>query len=111
MDTTYSQSNPNPNSAFKARVMRRIYIVTYLRRALSPFAIRCYLALGLVWTIGQKVWVARVVENSPGIAHPLDLAAFFAKSFSHTEVLVQVLTLGIAFFFIWLLADLAYKGR
>ncbi|HEY4482883.1 MAG TPA: hypothetical protein VI953_01785 [Candidatus Paceibacterota bacterium] len=111
MDTTYSQSNPNPNSQFKARVMRRIYIVTYLRRALSPFAIKCYLALGLFWQIGQYVWVDRVVQNAPGFAHPLATASFFANAFSQTEALVQVLSLGVLACVLWLVADLMYKGR
>ncbi|HEY4518276.1 MAG TPA: hypothetical protein VJG48_01465 [Candidatus Paceibacterota bacterium] len=99
------------NLEFKNKVMRRIYIVAYLRRALSPFAIKCYLALGLLWQIGHYVWVDRVVQNAPGLAHPLATASFFANAFSQTEALVQILSLGIIVCLLWLVADLWYKGR
>lgn len=106
MVTTFSRSN-----TLKAQVMRRVYIVANLRRALSPFALKFYFFAALLWEVGRQVWVARVIHNSPPLTHPLATVTFFANAFSHTHTTVQLLSLGVLFFALWLSADLWYKGR
>ena len=44
-----------------------------------------------LWGIGREVWVANVLQNSPG--NLFDLAHFYIAAFTHTSFIVQVLML------------------
>lgn len=93
----------------KNRVMRRVYMVSYLRRALSPAALKLYAAIFLLWGIGREVWVDRVFENSPGLASPINTLNFFANAFTGAEVLVQVFVVGFTLASLWFAADLIFR--
>src|SRR3989344_6807980 len=95
----------------KTKVMRRVYMITYLRRGLSPFALKCYASLALLWGVGRVVCVARVIENAPGLAHPMLNLSFFTNAFTHTHLVVQGLSLAILAFGIFLVRDLFSSQR
>lgn len=99
------------NTKLKSQIMHRVYMVTYLRRALSPFALKSYAALALLWGVGRVVWVARVIENAPGLTRPFDNIHFFTSAFAHTHLIVQVLVLGVTVFCLWLMRDLTSPRR
>ena len=58
----------NTNNEIKSKVMRRVYIVSYIRRALSPMALKLYAVVFLLWGIGRQVFVAKVIENAPSFS-------------------------------------------
>lgn len=99
------------NTSLKSRIMRRVYIVSYMRMALSLMAVKLYaIALGL-WQVGQNVFVARVLENSPGVHQPLAEFSFFAHAFTKTEIFVQILVLGLLTLAVWLVFDFVHRFR
>ena len=99
------------NPEFKAKVMRRVYMVSYLRRALSPVALKVYAATFLLYGIGQQVFVAKVLYNAPGLSTPLDSLNFFARAFAGTEVLVQLLVAGCVLASLWFATDLLFRRQ
>ena len=71
--------------------MRRVYAIRTLRYVFSGITASCLLLLLTLYGIGRQVWVARVFENAPA-----DFGAslqFFISAFSHTDILVQALSL------------------
>lgn len=92
-------------------VMRRVYVVYSLRRVLSPFAVKGYAVLFLLWSIGKQVFVAKVIENAPGLSSPLDSLGFLTRAFMGTEILVQALVLGCALAVLWFATDLIFRRQ
>ena len=88
--------------------MRRVYMVSYIRRALSPVALKVYAVAFLLYGIGRQVFVAKVLDNAPGLASPLESLNFFTHAFLGTEVLVQVLVSACAFALAWFVADIIF---
>ena len=86
--------------------MRRIYIVSYLRTILSPFAIKLYSLAIILWAIGRQVFVAKFVDNIYGLSAPIENFSFLARAFTNTELTVQALVLALFVLGLWLLRDL-----
>jgi hypothetical protein len=80
-------------SNIQKNVMRRVRTIHTLRPFVSGVALASVLAVLALWGIGREVWVARVFENMPSIAHVTAVAEFFALAFVHTRFVVQALTL------------------
>ena len=99
------------NSDLKIKVMRRVYMVSYIRRAISPVALKVYASAFLLYGIGQQVFVSKVLDNAPGLATPLDSLGFFTRAFMGTEALVQLLVLGCALASPWFVADLVFRRQ
>jgi hypothetical protein len=81
-------------------VMARVGRIYILRFIFNGFVGSALLLLAALYAIGREVWVARVFENAPG-----DLfasAQFFLSAFSHTQFVVQLLTLVAAVSLIYL---------
>ena len=96
----------NMSTELKTKVMRRVYMVTYLRRALSPFALKSYGAIFSIWAMSKFVWVARVIENAPSVSNPMGDFRFFTSAFVNTDLIVQALILTTVAFGLWLVKDL-----
>ena len=99
------------NIDLRNKVMRRVYIVSYIRRALSPVALKVYATTFLLYGIGQQVFVAKVFDNAPSLFSPLESLNFFARAFMGTEALVQVLVLGCVLATAWFAADLVLRRQ
>ncbi|HEY4515152.1 MAG TPA: hypothetical protein VJJ22_03275 [Candidatus Paceibacterota bacterium] len=99
------------NSNLKTKVMRRVYMVNYIRRAISPFAIKCYVSLISMFIFSRLVWIDRVVQNAPNVSHPFDTARFFTNAFANTELAVQALVLAIFAIGLWLVRDIVFSRR
>ena len=71
-------------------VMRRVHLIRILKLVISTAVFAALALAAALWGIGQEVWVAHVFENSPD--------GFFGRfgylwyAFTHTRLLVQVLT-------------------
>ncbi len=104
-----STINTKINSQLGKNIMRRVYIVTYLRRILSPFAVKFYIASMCLWGIGQKVFVASVFHNAPGRIDLFGNINFFGSAFTSTKIIVQVLIVATLLALVWLAYDLIYR--
>jgi hypothetical protein len=85
--TNNEQSNSSP---IERAVMRRVIRISMLRYVINAWTASGLLLLITLYGIGRAVWVARVFENAPK-----DLPAsaqFYLAAFSHTELIVQVLS-------------------
>ena len=94
----------------KNKIMRRIYIISYLRTILAPLPLKIYASALILWSIGRQVWVSRVLENAPGTDVSSNLS-FFASAVWHAEFLVQTLVLGLLVLGLWLIKDLFSTRR
>ena len=83
-------------------VMRRILLIRILRLVISTVVLAILTSVAALWGIGREVWVARVFENAP--KNIGDLPNFYFAAFTHTHIIVQVLTL-------LTLASLLYLAR
>lgn len=96
---------PNTESKIRANVMRRVHTMHAVRPLLSSTALATVLALGSLYLIGRKVWVARVFENMPNPVHVSSVLRFFEAAFFNTSTIVQVLCIALAFSFVWIVRD------
>ena len=85
--------------------MRRVYMVSYLRRVLSPLAVKLYASALVLWFIGREVWVAKVLENAPGTGFSSKIS-FFAGAVWNAELIVQILVLAALALGLWFLRDI-----
>lgn len=89
-------------SSIHMTVMRRVHRVHALRVLSSaPIVSALVFALAL-WGIGREVWVARVFENMPSLAHADAVGRFILAAFMNTESVVQVLSVLALIAFVWL---------
>ncbi len=87
-------------STIERIVMRRVHLIRVLRFVISGGALSMLVSTLALWGIGREVWVARVLQNAP--ANLLDVPGFYLAAFSHTHVVVQVLTLLVGASFCYL---------
>lgn len=71
-------------------VMRRVHLIRILKLIISTAVLAVLTAVAALWGIGQEVWVARVFENAPPNLD--DLPNFYIAAFTHTNSIVQALT-------------------
>ncbi|MDB5265309.1 MAG: hypothetical protein JWM39_22 [Parcubacteria group bacterium] len=93
-------------SKVRANVMRRVHTIHAVRPLLSGTMLAAVLAIGSLYLIGRKVWVARVFENMPNPIHLASVIRFFEAAFFNTSTVVQVLCVAVVFSFFWIARDL-----
>lgn len=83
-------------------VMRRVRLIRLLTLIISTVTLAGLTALVTLWGIGREVWVARVFENMPDTRSAGDVLAFWVSAFTHTRLIVQVLSIltGISLLFL-----------
>ena len=89
----------------KTKIMHRIWIISHLRKLTSVTAMKAYAGVLALFAIGKQVFVARVLQNSPGLTHPLDSFSFFTFAFAHTQLIVQTLCMTVLVASVWFLYD------
>lgn len=72
-------------------VMRRVHLIRILKLIISTIVLATLTAVAALWGIGREIWVARVFENAP--LNLDDLPRFYFAAFTHTNLIVQALTL------------------
>ena len=94
------------NTQLKEQIMRRVYIVAFMRRFLKPFVIKSAILVALVSLGATFVSVTNIIKNgvysSDGV---FDLLAFMFRALSRTEMFVQVLFVGIVALVLWMIVD------
>jgi hypothetical protein len=88
-------------------VMARARRVRAWRAILSAETLAFAVALLALWGIGKEVWVARVFQNAPSIAHFSAAAHFWLAAFANTRAVVQVLMLAALAAVLYLAREIA----
>lgn len=83
----------------KTKVMRRVYLIWFMRSILPYIAIEIAAFTGFIYLVGSQVYVARVAEYmtsvlSNNMAHPTVFASFLVDLFLRTRLGVQLSILG-----------------
>jgi len=86
-------------------VMRRVHLIRILKLIISTVVLAVFTAVAALWGIGREVWVARVFENAP--TDPSDLLNFYIAAFTHTNIIVQALTVLTLASFLFLAREVA----
>lgn len=81
----------NPHTNIERIVMHRVHLIRILKLIISTVVLAVLTAVAALWGIGKEVWVARVFENAPPNLD--DLPNFYIAAFTHTNLIVQALTL------------------
>jgi hypothetical protein len=93
------------DSTIRRNVMRRVRTAHALRAVFSTPIVSGIVFAAALWGIGREVWVARVFENMPSLAHADAVARFLLAAFMNTEAVVQVLLVLAAIALVWLMRD------
>src|SRR3989344_4070900 len=95
----------NMENSIKSNVMRRVYMIWFLRRAFSPLAVKGYFVLALLWQLGERVWVRQIIANAPNATDIEASYHFVFGAFSSTELAVRLISLGIITIGVWFIVD------
>lgn len=85
--------------------MRRVYTIFILRKIFNPVMYRVYLFAAFFGGIASLVSISNVLTNMPAGSFS-ELYRFTLYAFAHTELLVQMLTLGLIATAFWWIATL-----
>jgi len=77
------------------RIMRKVYLVYCLKKACSGTACRLYMLLFLGVLLASVVSIGSVIANVPKTWDLMYVYDFGMAAFMHTELIVQMLILGI----------------
>ena len=95
----------NVRETIKARVMRRVVAVYYLRKILNWTTLKLGILGMLTLAFGSLVHVAAVFDNMPAVTDINGLYHFGSQAFIHTDVMVQGAILGLGILTLWLMKD------
>ena len=92
------------NDQLQKRIMRRVYAVFLIKRAVGPTALKLYTLMLASAGIVSLVSVGNVFANMPAdIAGAL---TFVLYALSHTEFIIQLLVFGTLGAALWLIRDI-----
>lgn len=93
------------NQSLKAKTMRRVVAVYYLRKILNPITLKTGILLMGALAFGSLVHVAAIFANMPAYSDIVGLYSFSYSAFTHTEIAVQATILLSVFVTLWLARD------
>lgn len=70
--------------------MKRVHRMYYLKKALSPLALKLYGAALIVAALVSLVSVRDIIANMPSLASISDMYLFLSVAIMHTETTVQL---------------------
>ena len=93
----------------KNKIMRRVFALYLLKKAVNPMALQTYLLAFLTWQLFLYVSMPHVIANAPNILHGRAFMEFYFQSFLRTQFIVQVLAVGILSLVIWIARQVFYS--
>lgn len=99
------------NEVISNRIMRRVYVMFVLRKAISPYAVRTYAISISLAGVFSLVSIGNVIANMPALSDISGLTVFMLSALLHTETLVQFLIFGTITVGIWLARDILSGER
>jgi len=94
------------NEQLKRRIMRRIYFMFVVRRALSPIALKLYASVSLLLFMVSQVSLWDIIANMPRVTNIGAFYSFYTSALVNTEFAVQAILIGIVFFIVWMILDI-----
>jgi len=91
----------------KVSVMKRVHRIYVLRKFFNPMMYRLYLAAVFVVGIVSFVSVSNIAANIPIYGSFADIYDFILSAFAHTELAVQIMTIGAFLTILWFIVDVA----
>ena len=95
----------------KRKIMRRVYVVWFSKKIFNTLTMKAALIILLMWQITSYVSVKNVIANwnfNDGFAASY---AFLESAILNTELMTQVLALGILMFIGLLVRDIIMRRR
>lgn len=92
------------NDQLQKRIMRRVYAVFFMKRAVGPTALKLYTLMLASAGIVSLVSVGNVFANMPADIAGVLVFVFYALS--HTEFIVQLFVFGTLGAALWLVRDI-----
>ena len=92
------------NHELRIRIMRRVYVIYYVRRALSPRALKIYAFIAACLGTASVVSVSNVLANMPTDFG--GIGAFLISAFANTKFIVQALSVGATVTLLALVTDI-----
>lgn len=99
------KSMSTENKHLKGRIMRRVYIVSFLRQFLSPFLFRGVVLFMFITLGNVLVSVPNVISNISIFTNVNSVIFFLLDAFLHTEFLVQMVLVSSVVLTVWLFKD------
>lgn len=96
----------NINTQLKKKIMRRVYLAYFLRKAFNPLTMKAYLIVSFAGFIASQVSLANVVANMPSVTNISALYLFSTSAFLNTEFAIQLLSVGVLIAIFLLLKDI-----
>jgi len=95
----------------KAYIMRRVYLLWFLRKAFNPFSMKIILLVLLGWQMTSYVSIKQVIINWNFDAGFAGSYAFLESAILNTEVMTQILILGMIAFTALLVRDIVQRRK
>lgn len=89
----------------KTRVMRRVYAIWLAKQVVNPFSIKVLGLALMLAKVREYASVKHVLRNSPSFMNPLDTVSFFGNALSRTELVTDLLVLGMVVVVVLLFRD------
>jgi hypothetical protein len=77
------------------KVMARVHRIHILRRICGATACKAYLLVGCSIVLFSAVSVVNVYANMPSFTAPTALGNYLMNAFAHTELVVQIMFVGL----------------
>jgi len=97
------------NTQLKKQIMRRIYIIAFMKQIFHPVIIRSAVLIVFMIVVNVFVSTINVIKNMTSLAGVEAFSRFLMEAFLHTEALVQVLLSGTIVLAVWLVIDITRK--
>ncbi len=107
MEAANSVTPTMTTTSIHTNVMRRVRTIYAVRKAASGTTLSIAALAVSLYFIGREVWVARIWENAPSLAHLDAFARFVTYAFTHTDISVQAFFVISIFALVWLAREVA----
>lgn len=95
----------------KNNIMRQIYVIFFLRKLVSPFAVKIFALTLLFISANFLVSIKDVLMNMPNMRHLGAVYQFYFSAFLSTEFSVKFLIIGALFLGIFIAKDIIFGLR
>jgi hypothetical protein len=95
----------------KAYIMRRIYLLWFLRQVFNPLSIKAVLIVLLGWQMTSYVSIKHVIANWNLDGGLTGSFSFLESAVLNTEIMTQILVLGMVAFTALLVRDIIQRRK
>ena len=93
------------NIKLKRQIMRRVYVISFLKRVLHPFVLKGAVLVALLTVGSILVSVPNVIANMMSAIKAGSVFDFIINTILRTEVFVQVVFLSVIVLVAWFIVD------